>query len=113
VARNSQWRSASDEDWELALARESVIRSLADQTGFIAGPVATASEELGISRSLVYRLVAKFRERPQVSSLLPSKRGRRPTSRALPIAAEVVLQEAIDQVYLQGEATSVGPVEGD
>jgi putative transposase len=103
VARNSQWRSASDEDWELALARESVIRSLADQTGFIAGPVATASEELGISRSLVYRLVAKFRERPQVSSLLPSKRGRRSTSRALPIAAEVVLQEAIDRVYLQRE----------
>jgi putative transposase len=60
-------------------------------------------QELGISRSLVYRLVAKFRERPQVSSLLPSKRGRRPTSRALPIATEAVLQETIDHVYLQRE----------
>ena len=65
--------------------------------------MATASEELGISRSLVYRLVAKFRERPQVSSLLPGKRGRKPTSRTLPVAAEVVVQEAIDHFYLQRE----------
>jgi hypothetical protein len=70
---------------------------------FIAGLLATASEELGISRSLVYRLVAKFRERPQVSSLLPGKRGRKPTSRTLPMAAEVVVQEAIDHFYLQRE----------
>jgi putative transposase len=82
VARNSQWQSASDEDWELALAREAVIRPLADQTEVTAGLVARASAELGISRSLVYRLVAKFRKRPQISSL-PGKRGRRPTTRVL------------------------------
>src|SRR5260370_40377321 len=88
----------------LALAREAVIRSLADQTGFIAGPVATASEELGISRSLVYRLVAKFREPPQGSSLLPSKPRRRPTSRAFPLPTGVGFQEAIDHLYLhEGE----------
>ena len=57
----------------LALAREAVIRPLADQAEFTGGLVATASAELGISRSLVYRLVAKFRTRPQVSSLLPGK----------------------------------------
>jgi len=83
VARNSQWQPASDEDWELALAREAVIRPLADQTEVTAGLGARASAELGISRSLVYRLVAKFRKRPQVSSLLPGKRGRRPTTRVL------------------------------
>ena len=53
----SQWQSASDKDWALALAREAVIR-LAEVTEEL---VITASAELGISRSLVYRLVAKFR----------------------------------------------------
>src|SRR5271157_5448038 len=57
----SQWQSASDEDWALALAREAVIRPLTDQPEVTEELVVTASDELGISRSLVYRLVAKFR----------------------------------------------------
>ena len=57
----SQWQSASDEDWALALTREAVIRPLTDQPEVTEELVITASDELGISRSLVYRLVAKFR----------------------------------------------------
>ena len=57
----SQWQSTSDEDWALALAREAVIRLLTDQPEVTEELVVTASAELGISRSLVYRLVAKFR----------------------------------------------------
>jgi hypothetical protein len=60
VAIVSQWQSASDEDWALALAREAVIRPLTDQPEVTEELVVTASDELGISRSLVYRLVAKL-----------------------------------------------------
>ena len=70
MASTSQWQSVSDEDWALALAREAVIRPLTDQQEVTEGLVVTARAELGISRSMVYRLVAKFRKRPQVSSLL-------------------------------------------
>ena len=56
-----QWQSASDEDWALALAREAVIRLLTDQPEVTEELVVTASAELGISRNLVYRFVAKFR----------------------------------------------------
>ena len=59
----SQWQSASDEDWALALAREAVIRPLTDQPEVTEGLVVTASDELEISRSLVslgvYDLIAK------------------------------------------------------
>ena len=58
---NSQWQSASDEHWAGALAREAVIRLLTDQPEVTEELVVTASAEFGISRSLVYRLVAKFR----------------------------------------------------
>jgi hypothetical protein len=61
VVITSQWQSASEEDWALALAREAVIRPLTDQSEVTEELVVTASDELGISRSLVYRLVAKFR----------------------------------------------------
>jgi hypothetical protein len=53
--------AASGEDWALALAREAVIRPLTDQPEVTEELVVTASDELGISRSLFYRLVAKFR----------------------------------------------------
>ena len=103
MAVTSQWQSASDEDWALALAREAVIRPLTNHAELTEGLVATASAELGISRSLVYRLVAKFRKRPQVSSLLPGKRGRKAAARALSEAAEAVVRDAIASVYLQRE----------
>ena len=103
MAVTSQWQSASDEDWALALPRAVVIRPLTDQAELTEGLVATASAELGISRSLVYRLVAKFRKRPQVSSLLPGKRGRKAAACALSEAAEAVVREAIASVYLQRE----------
>jgi hypothetical protein len=47
VAIVSQWQSASDEDWALALAREAVIRLLTDQPEVTEEPVVTASAELG------------------------------------------------------------------
>jgi hypothetical protein len=61
VAIVSQWQSASDEDWALALAHEAVIRPLTNQPEVTEELVVTASDELRISQSLVYRLVAKFR----------------------------------------------------
>ena len=91
------------QDWALALTRAAVIRPLTDQAELTERLVATASAELGISRSLVYRLVAKFRKRPQVSSLLPGKRGRKAAARTLSEAAEAVVRDAIVSVYLQRE----------
>jgi hypothetical protein len=53
-----------DKDWALALARGAVIRPLdrlPDRSEVIESLVVTASDELKISRSLIYRLVAKLR----------------------------------------------------
>ena len=72
MGEKNRWRSVSQEDWEVALARETVIRSLSDQVEVTAKEVAKATAELGISRSLLFRLLAKFRKRPQVSkSVMP------------------------------------------
>jgi hypothetical protein len=51
---------ASDEDWALALACEAVMRPLTDQAEVAEELAVAASDKLGVSRSLVYRLVAKL-----------------------------------------------------
>jgi len=104
VAVTPQWQSASDEDWALALAREAAIRALTNQPELTEGLVATASAELGISRSLVFRLVAKFRKRPQVSSLLPAKRGRKAAARALSAAAEAECETRLPMCTCSGRS---------
>jgi hypothetical protein len=59
------------------------MRPLIDRPEVTEALVVMVSDEHGISRSMVYRLVAKFRKRPQVSSLLPGQRGRKTSARAL------------------------------
>jgi hypothetical protein len=61
VAIVSQWQSASDEDWALALACEAVIRLLTDQPEVTEELVVTASASLVSLEVWSTRLVAKFR----------------------------------------------------
>ena len=71
-----QWESASEADWGLAVEREAVIRPLAAQKRLCTDDVEEAARHLGVVRSVLYKLVRRYRQRPQTSSLLPFKRGR-------------------------------------
>ena len=72
------WHSASEADWEEACRREAVIviRPLVVEGSVSNARPDQAAKELGLSRSLVYRLVARYRQRAQPSSLLSVPRGR-------------------------------------
>jgi hypothetical protein len=61
------WQDLSDEQWQEACRREAVIRPLAEQDAVSRQAAAAAAEQLGIGPVLVYRLVARFRARPQTS----------------------------------------------
>jgi len=58
---------------------------------------------LGVGLSLLYELVARFRRRPQTSSLVPGVRGRAASSRSLDPRVEVLVASAIKEVYLRPE----------
>ena len=66
-----------------------------------------AAATLGISRALLYRLVARFRARAQVSTLLPRKPGRKRHTHQLSDALERLIADTIDEVYLQRERPRV------
>lgn len=71
-----EWQTASDADWSAALKREAIIRPLAEQVRLSESAVVEAAESLGLGRVTIYRLVNRYKRRPQTSSLLPRKRGR-------------------------------------
>ena len=69
MQRWQPWRMASKADWGTALEREAVIRPLTDQLRLSEVKVQDAAAQVGIDRRTIYRLVRRYRKRPQTSSL--------------------------------------------
>jgi len=58
-----------------AFLSQTVIRPLAEQGRVSRQEAAAAAERLGVGLTLLYELVARFRRRPQTSSLVPGACG--------------------------------------
>ena len=97
-------RSASDSDWKIARTREAVIRPLADEPRTSHADMDAAAAQLELSRSYVYKLLARYRRKPQTSSLLASDSGGRPEGiRVVDQQREQLIRAAIHDFYLQQE----------
>ena len=101
------WESASGSDWGTALEREAVIRPLVEYHRLPKESVEEAASRLSASRALIYRLVGRYRKRPQTSSLLPWKRGRDRNTRFLEPAREELIAECLKEFYLVEEQPSL------
>jgi Helix-turn-helix domain len=64
-----QWEIAGEAAWGVALHREAVIRPLAEQPRLSAESITEAANKLGLSRSILYKLLQRYRRRPQTSYL--------------------------------------------
>jgi putative transposase len=95
-----QWEAASKADWGTAVERESVIRALAEEERLTSHRLRGAMRQLNLSRSVVYKLLHRFRQRPKTSSLLPWKRGRGANTRFLDLSREDLLTACIKDFYL-------------
>ena len=102
-----EWQTASDSEWGVASQREAVIRPLADQIRLTEADVITATQQLNLSRATVYRLIDRYRQRPQTSSLLPWKRGRDSSSQCLDREREDLINACIQDFYLTPQRPSV------
>jgi len=102
-----QWESASDADWGLAVEREAVIRPLAEQQRLSEEDVEDAVRHLRIGRTVLYKLIHRYKQRPQTSSLLPFKRGRNKNATLLDEDSERLLNSCIRGFYLRPERPSL------
>src|ERR1700751_315374 len=66
-----------------------------------------AAQALGASRSLVYRLVSRYRQRAQTSSLLSVPRGRTERTQWLDKEVETLIRSAVERISLQREQPRV------
>jgi putative transposase len=97
------WDAASPEDWAIAAARESVIRPLVEAGQVSVAIASEAAKTLGISRSMLYRLIARFRAQAELTTLLPRSPGRTHQPHRLSKTLERLIATTIDEVYLQRE----------
>ena len=102
-----EWQTASDSDWLKASQRETIIRPLAEQTRLTEADVRTAAKSLQISRATLYRLITRYRQRPQTSSLLPWKRGRDVRTHFLDREREKIIAACIQDFYLTPQRPSL------
>jgi hypothetical protein len=92
MSSSSHLDAASPEDWAIAAAREAVIRPLVEADPVTVAIAIQAAKTLGISRCMLYRLIAPFRAQAELSTLLTFSgplpgdgvRGRRDASRSAP-----------------------------
>lgn len=90
----------SSADWHLACSREPAIRALIEMPRITRIALRDAGQELGLSRSRLYELVARYRETPVTSSLLDQADGFPKGRRRLMPDLENVIAAEIERFYL-------------
>jgi putative transposase len=86
--------------------REEAIRSLLqphDDKRLTIGAVEEIAQELGVSRSTMYRLITAYRAKGTVSSVEPRAQGRRKDTLVLDAKREKLIASTIHEIYLKPE----------
>ena len=89
-------RGATRQEWLRARRRERVIMRLLRTDGDVEKEVTGASRALGLSRSSIYRLLRRYRQAAQTSSLLVGHRGTPQQHRRLSEPREALVTRSIE-----------------
>ncbi len=93
-------RGTTRQEWLRARRRERVVMRLIRNEGDVAKQIASASRALGLSRSSVYRLLRRYQQAAQTSSLLVGHRGTPQQHRRLSELRETIVTRAIEEKFL-------------
>ncbi len=98
------------EDWEKARRRFEVLKPLADAEPRSRGMAQAAADELGVSLTLIYRLLARYEADPRLTSLLPERRGRREGQLVLPAEVDEIITSVINELFLTRQRQRVSDI---
>ena len=101
-----------DSVWKPTVKRAQVLAQLAKTQRCSKKQINEAAKKLKIGRTMVYRLLARFRLSEQATSLLPSKPGRKPGAKELGVDQEKVVDRWIRQFYLSRQKPTVAALHG-
>jgi putative transposase len=98
--RRESVRTSTRDQWLRARRRERVIRRLIRGDSAAAKQIAVACRTLDLSRSSVYRLLQRYQQAAQTSSLLLGHRGTPRQHRRLSESREAIVTRAIQEKFL-------------
>jgi len=96
-----------DKTWKTTVRRAKVLARLAEAKSPSVEQIDDTARKLKLSRASVYRLLARFRDSREASSLLPIKAGKKNGSKELSVDQENIIDELIDKFYLSRQRPSV------
>ena len=96
--------------WDLAVAREAVLRPIALSERASAGEIAAACKKVGVRRARLYQLLKRYRIEPVASALLTRPSGQQPGIRRLPLEVEAIVAETIATFYATRQKASINAV---
>jgi putative transposase len=97
----------SEQNWTLARRRERVLSQLAKEEGCSQQMIQWACSKLGLSRAMVFRLLARYRDDKGLSTLVPQTRGRKLGRRLLSPKQEKIISQQIHKFYFRRERPSL------
>ena len=89
-----------DQDWEIARRRLPAIRRLAQTRNRTRAVVAAAAKDIDCGVTQTYALLARYLASPRLTSLLPSRRGRKQGRSMLRGEVDEIIEAATDETYL-------------
>ena len=107
MQRRELVRQCTRKEWRVARRCERVIRQIIESDEITVDKVAAASKALELSRSSVYRLIRRYREAAQTSSLLLGHRGITQHHLQLSDVRETIVTRAIEERFLRRPHASV------
>ncbi len=99
-----------DKQWNEALRRYDIIRPYLEHGEQDAELLLTCATDAGINVATFYRWLEKFNDTKKVSSLAPKKRGRKKGSVYTKGNVERIIQQTIEDIYLNKQKVSVQKV---
>jgi putative transposase len=99
--------SIPDKTWKITVRRAKVLARLAEAESASVEQIKDATRKLKLSRASVYRLLARFKDSRETSSLLPSKAGKKNGSKELAVDQEDIIAQLIDKFYLSRQRPSI------
>ena len=93
--------------WKTTVRRAKFLARLAEAERASEEQIQDVAQKLKLSRASVYRLLARFKNSKEATSLLPVKSGKKNGSKELSVDQEKIIDELINKFYLSRQRPSV------
>jgi putative transposase len=93
--------------WKKTVRRAKILARVAEAKSAGVEQIDGVAQKLRLSRASVYRLLARFKESREATSLLPVTPGKKSGSKELSVDQEKVIDELINKFYLSRQRPSV------